>query len=99
MVPTGKQIRSFSCRGKDPLLLFHGANDPRVPAGESVQIARLLEAKKIPVQMVLFGDEGRGVRKRKNRAVSLANTLQFFTKHLKPYSSSCGQTLFSNQTF
>ncbi len=69
---------------KDPLLLFHGANDPRVPAGESVQIARLLEAKKIPVEMVLFADEGHGVRKRKNRAISLATTLEFFTKHLKP---------------
>ncbi|MEE2835224.1 MAG: prolyl oligopeptidase family serine peptidase, partial [Myxococcota bacterium] len=69
---------------KDPLLLFHGANDPRVPAGESVQIAQLLEAKKIPVQMVLFADEGHGVRKRKNRAISLATTLQFFTKHLNP---------------
>ena len=69
---------------KDPMLIFHGANDPRVPAGESVQIAAILEAKKIPVQVVLFADEGHGVRKRKNRAISLATTLAFFTKHLAP---------------
>ena len=34
-----------------PSFVVRSANDPRVPAGESVQIAQLLEAK-IPVQMV-----------------------------------------------
>lgn len=67
---------------KDPLLLIHGANDPRVPAGESVQIAQVLEKKGVPVEVVLFPDEGHGVRKRKNRAISLATTLKFFQTHL-----------------
>jgi dipeptidyl aminopeptidase/acylaminoacyl peptidase len=48
------------------------------------RIAAILEAKKIPVQVVLFADEGHGVRKRKNRAISLATTLAFFKKHLAP---------------
>jgi protease II len=33
-------------RIQDPLLIIQGANDPRVPAGEAVQIQRALEEKK-----------------------------------------------------
>ena len=67
---------------RDPLLLLHGANDPRVPAGETVQLARRLEEKGIPVEVILYPDEGHGVRKRKNRAINIAATLRFFKKHL-----------------
>ncbi|GEM_PF-276355 len=67
---------------RDPLLLLHGANDPRVPAGETVQLAHRLEERGIPVEVILYPDEGHGVRKRKNRAINIAATLRFFKKHL-----------------
>ncbi|MBT3981499.1 MAG: prolyl oligopeptidase family serine peptidase [Bacteriovoracaceae bacterium] len=67
---------------KDPLLLIHGVNDPRVPAGESVQIQSLLEKKNIDSTLLLFPDEGHGVRKRKNRAIATTYTIDFFVKHL-----------------
>lgn len=68
---------------KAPLLIIQGANDPRVPAGEAVQIQTLLEKKKIPSDLILFADEGHGASKRSNRVYSIGHTLDFFIKHLK----------------
>jgi len=69
---------------KDPIFLQHGLNDPRVPASESLQIQEMMEQKGINGQLVLFPDEGHGVRKRKNRALSYSYALDFFEKHLFP---------------
>jgi dipeptidyl aminopeptidase/acylaminoacyl peptidase len=44
-----------------PLLIVQGANDPRVKQKESDQIARALEGGAVPVQYVLFDDEGHGI--------------------------------------
>jgi dipeptidyl aminopeptidase/acylaminoacyl peptidase len=68
---------------KDPLLVIHGATDPRVPAGEAIQIYDAMEKKGLDGELILFGDEGHGIRKRKNQAVYIGHTLDFFKKHLK----------------
>lgn len=70
-------------RLQDPLLIIHGANDPRVPAGEAIQIMRKMQEKNLPGQLLLFPDEGHGVRKRKNRAVYWTYILDFLDKNLK----------------
>jgi len=67
-----------------PLMILHGANDPRVPVGESLQIQKTLEDKKLKSELVIFPDEGHGFRKRKNKALGFGYTLEFFKKHLKP---------------
>ena len=66
----------------DPILIIQGANDPRVPAGESIQIQQILEDKGLDSELILFQDEGHGVRKRHNRVLSWGATLEFFKKHL-----------------
>ncbi len=68
---------------RDPLLIIQGATDPRVPAGEAIQFQKSLEKKGIDSQLILFADEGHGVRKRKNRTLSSGHSLNFFIKHLK----------------
>ena len=68
---------------QDPLLIIQGATDPRVPAGEAIQFQQALEKRGIPSDLVLFSDEGHGVRKRKNRTLSTGHTLNFFLQHLK----------------
>ncbi|MEM7645980.1 MAG: prolyl oligopeptidase family serine peptidase, partial [Pseudomonadota bacterium] len=68
---------------QDPLLVIHGATDPRVPAGEAIQIYNAMESKGLAGELILFPDEGHGVRKRKNRAVYFGHTLEFFKKHLR----------------
>ena len=68
---------------RDPLLIFHGATDPRVPAGESIQIYHKMKSKGLEGELILFPDEGHGIRKRKNKATYIARTLSFFKKHLR----------------
>lgn len=68
---------------KAPILIVHGANDPRVPAGEALQIYEVMEKKKLDGELILFSDEGHGVRKRKNKALYYGHVIEFFKKHLK----------------
>ena len=44
-----------------PLLLGHGANDPRVKLSESEAIAAAMEARQLPIDFVVFPDEGHGL--------------------------------------
>jgi dipeptidyl aminopeptidase/acylaminoacyl peptidase len=66
-----------------PMLLMQGANDPRVPVGEAVQIYRALEAKKLAAKLYVFADEGHGAQKRENQALMLGHSVRFFQEHLQ----------------
>lgn len=68
---------------KSPLLIIQGVSDPRVPAGEAVQMHQILQKKKIPSQLILFADEGHGSQKRENQVLEYGHILSFFEKHLK----------------
>jgi len=65
-----------------PLFVAQGLSDPRVPVGEALTIERALEARHIPVELIIFPDEGHGSQKRDNRAIELGHIVSFFTKHL-----------------
>ena len=65
-----------------PLLVVQGANDPRVLQVESDELVDKVRANNVPVEYVLFEDEGHGFRKRKNRIVASEAYLQFLNKHL-----------------
>jgi dipeptidyl aminopeptidase/acylaminoacyl peptidase len=69
-------------RVKSPLMVIQGASDPRVPAGESIQIHDALERKGVPCELTIFPDEGHGAQKRENRVYTLAQSIAFFQKHL-----------------
>jgi dipeptidyl aminopeptidase/acylaminoacyl peptidase len=66
-----------------PLPVIQGLNDPRVPAGEAVQIYRAAEARGIERGLILFPDEGHGAIKRQNQVLTIGHTIAFFEKHLK----------------
>ena len=68
---------------KAPLMIIQGANDPRVPVGEALQIQEALQKKNIPSQLIIFPDEGHGSQKKENQASERGHTLQFFMNHLK----------------
>lgn len=67
---------------RDPLMIIQGATDPRVPAGEAIQIHQSLEAKNIPSSLILFADEGHGTRKRSNKVLELGHAISFLKKNL-----------------
>ncbi|UCG32570.1 MAG: S9 family peptidase, partial [Phycisphaerales bacterium] len=66
-----------------PLMVVHGRNDPRVPVGEAEQIAAALRERGRPVELLVFDDEGHGIRKQPNRVVYFERLVEFFSEHLK----------------
>lgn len=68
---------------KKPLMVLQGANDPRVLKVESDEIVEAVRAKGVPVEYVLFDDEGHGFVKKKNQARGYKAILEFLDKHLK----------------
>lgn len=69
-------------RVKAPLMIIQGANDPRVPVGEALQIHDTLIKKKIPSELIVFADEGHGSAKKENQVLEIGNMIEFFKKHL-----------------
>jgi len=69
-------------RIKTPLMVQHGANDTNVPVIEAAQIVENLKRRNVPVEYILFPDEGHGFRKEKNRITSTVKMVEFFVAHL-----------------
>ena len=67
---------------RSPLLISHGANDPRVPVAESLQIRSALAQRRIPVWYLQASDEGHGFRKKGNIDYQAAVTWLFLKQHL-----------------
>jgi dipeptidyl aminopeptidase/acylaminoacyl peptidase len=65
-----------------PLLVIHGANDPRVKQNESDQIVVALRQKNKPVEYVVAPDEGHGFRAPNNRKAVAVAMERFLAKHL-----------------
>jgi dipeptidyl aminopeptidase/acylaminoacyl peptidase len=64
-----------------PLFVLHGANDPRVPVGEAEQIAE--EASEhVPVEKLVFEDEGHGISKLENRVEAYTRVVEFLDEHV-----------------
>ncbi len=70
-------------RIKAPTIVLHGANDTNVPVIEAEQVVENLKRRNVPVEYVLFTDEGHGWRKTPNRIRSAVSIVKFFETHLK----------------
>ncbi len=73
---------NFVERIKTPLMIVHGANDPRVNKGEGDQIVVAMRDKKLPVEYIVAPDEGHGFQRPVNNMAMLAAAERFFAKHL-----------------
>jgi dipeptidyl aminopeptidase/acylaminoacyl peptidase len=65
-----------------PLMLIHGANDPRVPVGEARQLHASLLARGVATELLIYDDEGHGLAKRVNRLDAAPRMLAFLRRHL-----------------
>ena len=65
-----------------PLFVVQGANDPRVLQVESDELVEAVRANGVPVEYVIFPDEGHGFRNRDNRIESADRILAFLETHL-----------------
>ena len=66
-----------------PMLVVQGANDPRVLQAESDEIVAAVRANGVPVEYLLFSDEGHGFQKKQNRIDASEAYLRFLDTHLR----------------
>jgi dipeptidyl aminopeptidase/acylaminoacyl peptidase len=68
---------------KNPVMVLQGANDPRVLQVESDEIVAAVKKNNVPVEYVIFPDEGHGFVKKENQIKGYAAILTFLDKYLK----------------
>lgn len=68
---------------KNPVMVLQGANDVRVLQVESDEIVAAMKKNNVPVDYVVFPDEGHGFLKKENEMKGYNGVLTFLDKHLK----------------
>ena len=71
-------VESLSC----PLVLFQGSDDKVVPLSQAHAMAAALDARHIPVALILFEGEGHGFRQAENLVRMLETELAFYGRTL-----------------
>lgn len=66
-----------------PFIVFQGSNDPRVLQVESDEIVANARKNNVPVEYVIFPDEGHGFVKKENNIKTSQEMLKFLDKYLK----------------
>lgn len=68
---------------KKPLFVIQGANDPRVLQVESDEMVAAVRKNGVPVEYVLFPDEGHGFLKKENRITASDAYVRFLDQYLR----------------
>lgn len=66
-----------------PLLVIHGANDPRVPLSEAETIVNKLKQQGNVVEFIVYPNEGHGLSKLQNRIDAYTRVTQFLETHVR----------------
>ncbi len=66
-----------------PLIVLQGSQDPRVLQVESDEIVEGVRKNGVPVEYVLFEDEGHGFVKKENQIEANTKVIEFLDKYLK----------------
>ncbi len=82
---------SFVDRICRPLLIGQGANDPRVKQAESDQIVEAMRKANLPVEYIVYGDEGHGFARPENRMHFYARAERFLATYLSGRSEPIGE--------
>jgi dipeptidyl aminopeptidase/acylaminoacyl peptidase len=70
-----------------PLFVIHGANDPRVPLSEAEQLHASLTERGVPCELLVYDDEGHGLKKLRNRLDAYPRAVAFLEQVLTPARS------------
>ncbi|MDX1630052.1 MAG: alpha/beta fold hydrolase [Fulvivirga sp.] len=68
---------------KKPLMVLQGSQDPRVLQVESDEIVAEVKKNNVPVEYVLFEDEGHGFAKKENQIEAYGKILEFLEEYLR----------------
>ena len=77
---------------KSPLLVSHGANDPRDPVTESDQFVRAIRDRGGEVEYLRWPDEGHSIRKLSNRITAYRRVAAFLERTLGRGAAGCPTT-------
>ena len=66
-----------------PLLVVQGKNDPRVLQVESDELVAAVKANGVPVEYIVFPDEGHGFQRRENRVTASEAYVKFLDANLR----------------
>lgn len=69
-----------------PLMVIHGANDPRVPLSEAEQLVTQLRARDVPVEFLVFDDEGHGIVKLTNKLTLYPQIAAFLEQYVEHHA-------------
>jgi dipeptidyl aminopeptidase/acylaminoacyl peptidase len=75
-------------RIRAPLLVIHGANDPRVPIGEAEQMVSRLRSLGRTVEFLRLEDEGHQIAKLNNKLLAYPMAVDFLQRHLMGETSA-----------
>jgi dipeptidyl aminopeptidase/acylaminoacyl peptidase len=67
-----------------PLLVVHGENDSNVPVEEAEQVVAAARARGIPVEYLLFREEGHDLARVRNKQLFVARTVEWLSGWLEP---------------
>jgi dipeptidyl aminopeptidase/acylaminoacyl peptidase len=84
----GERLRRISplfnaARIHAPLMVLQGENDPRVLKRESDEIVEAARKNGVPVEYIVFPDEGHGFVKKDNEIRGYSAVIEFLDKYLK----------------
>jgi dipeptidyl aminopeptidase/acylaminoacyl peptidase len=71
-----------------PTLVIQGSNDPRVLQVESDELVAAIQANEVPVEYIVFPDEGHGFRKKINQVTASNAYVRFLDRYLKGGSAN-----------
>lgn len=71
---------------QNPVMVLQGANDPRVLQIESDEMVEAIRENNVPVEYVIFPDEGHGFVKKENQIKGYSQILSFLDKYLQENS-------------
>jgi dipeptidyl aminopeptidase/acylaminoacyl peptidase len=69
-------------RIRAPLLVLHGANDPRVPVGEARQIVQAVREQGRPAELLLFPDEGHFMLRESTQRIAYPAVGDWFERYM-----------------
>jgi dipeptidyl aminopeptidase/acylaminoacyl peptidase len=72
-----------------PMMVLHGANDTNVPVIEAEQVVRSLRHQRVPVNYLLFPDEGHGFSRVRNRITVDTALVSWFARYLNDPPPRC----------
>ena len=76
-----------------PVLVSHGANDPRDPVTESDQFVRAVRERGGEVEYLRWPDEGHSIRKLSNRVIAYRRVARFLARTLGQGTVECEEQL------